>query len=1063
MQKFLITLLHFCILITLLGCNPEEVENPTSESATILIRIDISPAPVKTRGTSQLILAKGNQQEFIATGHFSDGSSKVLSNLNLSAWRSDNEEIGFFSKSGVLSTGNTTGHVTVEAFKDGITSNTVDVEVTNAVITAITVTPSQFSVANGQTQPLLATATYSDGTSADVSNSVTWTSNDPQTATVTPTGLLSGNAVADTTVEAFKDGVTSNTVDVEVTNAVITAITVTPSQFSVANGQTQPLLATATYSDGTSADVSNSVTWTSNDPQAATVTPTGLLSGNAVANTTVEAFKDGVTSNTVGVDVTNAVITAITVTPSQLSVANGQTQPLLATATYSDGTSADVSSSVTWTSNDPQTATVTPTGLLSGNAVADTTVEAFKDGITSNTVDVEVTNAVITAITVTPSQFSVANGQTQPLLATATYSDGTSADVSNSVTWTSNDPQTATVTPTGLLSGNAVADTTVEAFKDGITSNTVDVEVTNAVITAITVTPSQFSVANGQTQPLLATATYSDGTSADVSNSVTWTSNDPQTATVTPTGLLSGNAVADTTVEAFKDGITSNTVDVEVTNAVITAITVTPSQFSVANGQTQPLLATATYSDGTSADVSNSVTWTSNDPQTATVTPTGLLSGNAVADTTVEAFKDGITSNTVDVEVTNAVITAITVTPSQFSVANGQTQPLLATATYSDGTSADVSNSVTWTSNDPQTATVTPTGLLSGNAVADTTVEAFKDGVTSNTVDVEVTNAVITAITVTPSQFSVANGQTQPLLATATYSDGTSADVSNSVTWTSNDPQAATVTPTGLLSGNAVANTTVEAFKDGVTSNTVGVDVTNAVITAITVTPSQLSVANGQTQPLLATATYSDGTSADVSSSVTWTSNDPQTATVTPTGLLSGNAVADTTVEAFKDGVTSNTVDVEVTAYTCGWTRGQCVDLFDTGSGTLFTNSPSKTFLDSIGGSANDGFTQEIGTSGPTGDFHLFYWNNANLLCDTYNTNNIAGRTNWRLPSLNELRGLFNAHGNMFTARNWAVRINYWTSTAHGPGYYNISLINGNFGSTMPRDGDNYVSCISVP
>ncbi|MGR5338268.1 Ig-like domain-containing protein, partial [Vibrio gigantis] len=98
----------------------------------------------------------------------------------------------------------------------------------------------------------------------------------------------------------------------------------------------------------------------------------------------------------------------------------------------------------------------------------------------------------------------------------------------------------------------------------------------------------------------------------------------------------------------------------------------------------------------------------------------------------------------------------ITVTPAQVSVANGQTQQLLATATYSDGTSSDVSNSVTWTSDEPQTATVTPTGLLSGNAVANTTVEAVKDGVISNTVDVEVTNAVITAITVTPAQVSVA-------------------------------------------------------------------------------------------------------------------------------------------------------------------------------------------------------------------------------------------------------------------------------------------------------------------
>ncbi|MGR5478176.1 DUF1566 domain-containing protein [Vibrio chagasii] len=149
--------------------------------------------------------------------------------------------------------------------------------------------------------------------------------------------------------------------------------------------------------------------------------------------------------------------------------------------------------------------------------------------------------------------------------------------------------------------------------------------------------------------------------------------------------------------------------------------------------------------------------------------------------------------------------------------------------------------------------------------------------------------------------------------------------------------------------------------------------------------------------------------------------------------------------------------------YACRRTGNQCVDLLDTGSGTLFTNSPSKTFLDSIGSSANDGFTQEIGTSGPTGDFYLFDWNKADLLCDTYNTNNIAGRTNWRLATVNELRGLFNANGNMFTARGWAVRINYWTSTARGPGYYNVSLRNGGSGLTMPGDDTLYASCVSVP
>ncbi|MFA0038597.1 Ig-like domain-containing protein [Vibrio chagasii] len=331
---------------------------------------------------------------------------------------------------------------------------------------------------------------------------------------------------------------------------------------------------------------------------------------------------------------------------------------------------------------------------------------------------------------------------------------------------------------------------------------------------------------------------------------------------------------------------------------------------------------------------------------------------------------------------------------------------------------------------------------------------------------------ILTRIDISPSpvktrgtsQLTLAKGNQQEFIATGHFSDGSSKILSNLSlsAWRSDNEEIGFFSKSGVLStGNTTGHVTVEAIKDGITSNTVDVEVTNAVITAITVTPSQVSVANGQTRQLLATATYSDGTSADVSNSVTWTSNNPQTATVTPTGLLSGNAVADTTVEAIKDGITSNTVDVEV--YACRRTGTSCVDLFDTGSGTLFTNTPSKMFLDSIGGSVNDGFTQEIGTSGPSGDFYLFDWNKADLLCNTYNTNNIAGRTNWRLATENELRGLFNANGNMFTARGWAVRINYWTSTARGPGYYNFSLRNGNSGLTMPSDDSLYASCVSVP
>ncbi|WP_210437808.1 Ig-like domain-containing protein, partial [Vibrio crassostreae] len=230
------------------------------------------------------------------------------------------------------------------------------------------------------------------------------------------------------------------------------------------------------------------------------------------------------------------------------------------------------------------------------------------------------------------------------------------------------------------------------------------------------------------------------------------------------------------------------------------------------------------------------------------------------------------------------------------------------------------------------------------------------------------------------------------------------------------DTDTATVTSTGLLSGVEVGSTTVTATKDGVVSNAINVDVTAAVITAIQVTPATVNIAKGQTQQLVAMATYSDATSSDVTNSVAWSPVDTDTATVTSTGLLSGVASGSTTVTAMKGGITSNTVTVKVCDF-----AGACIDIFDVGGGKLYTSSPSVAYLDSIGGEvATSGIATENGLFGPVGDFYKFNESDANVLCATYNANSLAERTNWRLATRSELRSdLYLKYGDMFVARGW--------------------------------------------
>ena len=399
---------------------------------------------------------------------------------------------------------------------------------------------------------------------------------------------------------------------------------------------------------------------------------------------------------------------------------------------------------------------------------------------------------------------------------------------------------------------------------------------------------------------------------------------------------------------------------------------------------------------------------------------------------------------------------------SQLTLAAGNKQTFAAVGHYSDGSSSRLTDlSVNdWHSSDKDVGFFDAPGILvGGNTPGIVSVNVTKDGITSNTVNVEVTTAVITAIQVTPATVNVAKGQAQQLTATATYSDSTSSDVTTSVTWTVEATATATVSPAGLLSGVEVGSTTVTATKDGITSNTVNVEVTTAVITAIQVTPATVNVAKGQAQQLTATATYSDSTSSDVTTSVTWTVEATATATVSPAGLLSGVEVGSTTVTATKDGITSNTVNVTV----CSSLAGACIDIFDTGSGKLFTNSPSEAYLDSIGGSATDGIYTEDGSYGPAGNFYVFNWDNANALCNTYNTNSIGGRTNWRLATKDELKvELFDTYNNMFLARGWPTTDYYWSVTPDDSRYYYMSLNDGNVISANPSI-TNDASCVSEP
>ena len=171
-------------------------------------------------------------------------------------------------------------------------------------------------------------------------------------------------------------------------------------------------------------------------------------------------------------------------TPTNPSVALGLTQQFTATGTYSDGTTQDLTSQVTWSTSDTSVATVSNAagseGLASTVGVGAVTVTATDPGTGETaTTTLTVTNAVLTSLAVTPENpSSIAVGRTQRFKAIAVFSDGSTQDVTNRVVWSSSNTAIATVANAagskGLVTTVSVGATTlvVSDSATGLTAST---------------------------------------------------------------------------------------------------------------------------------------------------------------------------------------------------------------------------------------------------------------------------------------------------------------------------------------------------------------------------------------------------------------------------------------------------------------------------------------------------------------------------------------------------------------------------------------------------------------
>lgn len=531
-----------------------------------------------------------------------------------------------------------------------------------------------------------------------------------------------------------------------VTGATLSQIRVTPADQSIAKNTHANYIATAVYSDGTTKNISTESTWTvksETDKVSTVASKKGRFLGSTATSAGTPAKVSaafGSISGDANLNVTNAGLTSIQIT-SVPSLVPGGTAQYEATGFFSDGTKQDISSLVTWSSSATNSVAIdSTTGLGTGGTTAATaTITATlitpatfptvaNGGVATTTTQLK--KAKIVSITVT-GVATLGAGSTTNYVASAIYDDGTSSDITTQATWSLSSSANAVVSDAegskGFFTAVNAGSVNVQATYIGVTGSKA-VTINSLTVSSVTVSPSTKTIAKGTTTQFTATATYSDGSTADVTKTAVWTSSNTSFGTVdtssTTGGIARGIAAGAVTITAATGG-KSATANLTVTAANLRSIAVTGVNSSIAIGTTTQFTAIGTYDDDTTQDITSLVSWTSISPSQVNIGNTsgslGLATGITPGSSTIQASFPNSSGNsvtstnnpTLTVKDTTVKLTSIAIEATSTNITPGgiPTQ-YIATGTFSDNSTQNISSLVTWNSSAPTNATIS-------NAVSD--------------------------------------------------------------------------------------------------------------------------------------------------------------------------------------------------------------------------------------------------------------------------------------------------------------------------------------------------------
>lgn len=691
------------------------------------------------------------------------------------------------------------------------------------------------------TEQLLITAYYDDGTSENVTSKADYSVDTSSIVTVT-NGLVKGQnpGSATVTVKYMNQSLTLP-VDVE----VVRRIDAESARVSLLLNGTADIKIMATYPNGDIADVSEKVVWTTDKANVADAIK-GKVTGYSVGTANLTATY-GTKSTTITVDVDSTL--KLVLDKQNLLLKKDATGVLKLTATYADGKTEDITDRAEWASSDENIVQVTK-GKLSAIAIGEAKIYAkYGDKAVEANVDVEVPRRLV----VDTELVSLQTGQEQLLVLHATYADGTSAVVTDSAEWSVDDENVAFVTKGKVTTYKSGVATITAKYGGKTTTTKVEVDIP----TIIKPSKKTVNLQSGGSDKITLMASFKDGREVDVTNKAEWTSSNKDIAEARD-GEIFGLATGAATI-TVKYGTRSAVIQVSV--GVLKSLTVSQEKLAMKKGDSVTLTAEALYTDETKKDVTSDVIWTSSNAKAATVDG-GVVKAIASGESTLTAQLD---NKTVTIPVQVDMASDLTASVANLVFDLNETRTIVLTATDSSGTPRTVTNDAEWKTSNSAIVLVSK-GVVTPVTRGKTTITATYGG---KSISIPVEIGVVAGLAADKTFIVTKRGDQVQIKLTATLSNGTTKDVTETATWKVNSYKLGTVT-NGLFTPTASGKTTITGSFGG---KTVAIPVEIDSLKYLKTDVVKVQLTEGGTANVGALATYTDGSEEDVTKPALWTSS----------------------------------------------------------------------------------------------------------------------------------------------------------------------------------------------